>query len=74
MTGVLQGIFAALKVGVENFGDVLATAFKTVANVFWDNETGLTFIGTIMLITLAISVVLWGFNFVQKIIHRKSVK
>lgn len=74
MTNVLESIFAALKVGVESFGGVLASAFQTIASVFWDPTTGLTFIGTLMLITLAISVVLWVFNFVQKMIHRKSVK
>lgn len=72
MTNVLESIFAALKVGVEAFGGVLASAFSAVAAIVWDPTTGLTFIGTLMLITLIISLVLLAFNWIQRLINRRA--
>lgn len=74
MTNVLQSIFDALGVGVEAFGGVLGKAFTAVAAIVWDSTTGITFIGTLMLITLIISLVLLAFNWIQRLINRRASK
>lgn len=74
MTNVLEGIFAALKTGVTAFGEVLGSAFTAIAGIMWDPVSGLTFVGTLMLITLIISIVWVVFAIVQKLMNLKRGK
>lgn len=71
MTNVLENIFAALQSGVTAFGGVLGAAFTAIGNIIWDPVTGLTFVGTLMLVGFIISIVWAVFAIVQKLMNLK---
>ena len=74
MTNALEGIFLALKTGVTGFGEVLVSAFNAITNIIWDPVSGLTLVGTLMLVTLIISIVWAVFAIVQKLMSLKRGK
>lgn len=74
MTNALEGIFSALKTGVTGFGEVLVSAFNAITNIIWDPSSGLTLVGTLMLVTLIISIVWAVFAIVQKLMSLKRGK
>lgn len=74
MTDALTNIFAALKTGVTGFGEVLVSAFTAITNIIWVPEKGLTLVGTLMLVTLIISIVWAVFAIVQKLMSLKRGK
>ena len=74
MTNALEGIFSALKTGVTGFGEVLVSAFNAITNIIWDPASGLTLVGTLMLVTLIISIVWAVFAIVQKLMSLKRGK
>lgn len=74
MTNALEGIFSALKTGVTGFGDVLVSAFSAITKIMWDPASGLTLVGTLMLVTLIISIVWVVFGIVQKLMQLKRAK
>lgn len=74
MTNALEGIFSALKTGVTGFGDVLVSAFNAITKIMWDPDSGLTLVGTLMLVTLIISIVWVVFGIVQKLMQLKRAK
>ena len=71
MTNALESIFAALKAGVTGFGGVLSSAFTAITNIIWDPTTGLTLVGTLMLVGFIISIVWAVFAIVQKLMNLK---
>ena len=71
MTNALEGIFNALKTGVTGFGEVLASAFTAITNIIWDPASGLTLVGTLMLVGFIISIVWAVFAIVQKLMNLK---
>ena len=71
MTNALESIFAALKAGVTGFGEVLGSAFTAISSIIWDPTTGLTLVGTLMLVGFIISIVWAVFAIVQKLMNLK---
>lgn len=60
----------------ETLGDVIAgyvgaisEMFSSLIAIFYVEQTGLTLIGTLLLLAVGIGVVVWGFNMVVNLIN-----
>lgn len=59
ITEVITGLLSAL-----------VASFEGVVTVFWDDETGFTFIGTFLLIALGFTIVFFALRFIRSLIQR----
>lgn len=78
--GILNAIFDALTEIVGGFGQVLASIFTSISDIFVtpattaDGDATLSFIGILLLISVGSSLLFWGFNFVKNLISKSPKK
>lgn len=66
MSSVVTSVVAVFSAMLEWF----STALGSVSDIFYVKETGLTFIGTISVIALSISVVLLVVNMIRRFLQQ----
>lgn len=71
---IIDAIFDALSGIGSGFGNLLGSIFNGVGEIFFtpsttaDGEATLTFVGVLLLIGVASSLVFWAFNFIKGLI------
>lgn len=72
---MLNNIFTTLSDIVSQFTTLLVSLFDNVVKIFYTtNETGgeLTIVGTLMLVGLGTSLVIWGYKFIRSLIRVRT--
>lgn len=70
---VVTGIFDTLGQIATEFGSFLASLFEGVVQLFWTEGAGsepgqLTFLGVVMLLSLATGLFIWAFGYLRRLI------
>lgn len=50
--------------------NALVNAVSGITSIFYEPETGFTFVGTLLLIGLGFTLVFWAFRFIRNLIRR----
>lgn len=61
-------IFETITSVITQFITSLTTALNGVIDIFYQEETGLTVLGTLLLISLGMGIVYWGFRLIRNLI------
>lgn len=78
---IVSDIFSTLGSIAEGFANLLTSIFEAVAGIIYVPASGsgadavaahLTVVGVLMLIGLASALVIWGFNFVRRLIRLRT--
>lgn len=69
----INDIFTAVAEIVGDAADLLTSLFESVVAIFYtpggaESEGGLTIIGILTLVGVGFTLVMWGFNYIQKLI------
>lgn len=78
MSGVVGAIIDTLVEIAGGFGQVLAAVFQGISGIFVEpattagGEPTLSFVGTLLLISVGSSLLFWGFNFIKNLISKKA--
>ena len=67
---MIQQFWEAIVDVVTGFTDALIGAFSNITELFYNNETGFTVIGQLLLIGLGMSIVYYAFRFIRNLIRR----
>ena len=70
MTQLVLEIFSTLEDIILSFADIIIIAVSSIVQLFYTPEGGLTFVGTLLLIGLGMSLVFWAFRFIRNLIRR----
>lgn len=65
---VISSVMAVFTAILEWFG----TAFQTASGLFYNSETGLTFVGVVTVLTLGIGIVTLVFGWIRSLIKGRS--
>lgn len=65
MTSILDAVFAVFTAIAEWFGDII----PTITAFFWDATNGLTFMGTLTIIGLGISLIFLLIGLISNFLH-----
>jgi len=68
-TSVVEDIFSEIANIASQFVTFLASLFTSVAGLIWVSGTGLTTLGTLLLIALATGLVMWAFYFIRSLVR-----
>ena len=78
MNGIVTAIIDTLVEIAGGFGQVLAAVFEGISGIFMtpattaDGTATLSFVGTLLLISVGSSLLFWGFNFIKNLISKKT--
>lgn len=61
-------IFETITSVITQFVNSLSSALNGVIDIFYVEETGLTVLGTLLLISLGMGIVYWGFRLIRNLI------
>lgn len=70
--GVVSSIFETLSQIVVQIVTLMGSLFEGVAEIFYVAEEGLTFVGTLSLIGVGISLFWLGFRFIRSLIKARG--
>ena len=62
-------IFETIGEVIAGYVDAISDMFTSLISIFYVQETGLTLIGTLLLLAVGIGIVVWGFNMVVNLIN-----
>ena len=66
---MVNAIFTTIGEVIAGYVDAISEMFSALIAIFYVEETGLTLIGTLLLLAVGIGVVIWGFNMVVNLIN-----
>ena len=61
-------VLGAFTEALKQCGDTLVNFFKNIIGIFYNDESGLTFYGVLLLIFIGMSLLIFGINFVLGLI------
>lgn len=61
-------IFETIGQVLSEYVTAISGVFQNLINIFYNAETGLTLMGTLLLIGVGIGIVVWAFNLVRNLI------
>lgn len=67
---LITEIFEVIGSAVTNFATSLTSAVNSITTLFYVPETGMTFIGTLLLIAAGVGLVYWGFRLIRGLVRR----
>ena len=67
---IVSEIFEVIGNAVTGFMSAITSALSGVTAIFWNDEKGLTFIGTLMLLGLGIALVYFAISFVTRLVRK----
>jgi hypothetical protein len=70
--GIVSAIFETLSEIITEVVTLMTSLFEGVAGIFYSEADGLTFVGTLALVGLGISVFWLGFKFIRSWIKTKG--
>ena len=62
-------IFTTIGEVIAGYVAAISNMFTSLIAIFYVQETGLTLIGTLLLLAVGIGIVVWGFNMVVNLIN-----
>lgn len=62
-------IFTTIGDVIAGYIDAISQMFESLVAIFYTEGTGLTLIGTLLLLAVGIGIVVWGFNMVVNLIN-----
>lgn len=65
---MVQSIFETIGDVLTEYVTAISGVFQNLINIFYNAETGLTLMGTLLLIGVGIGIVVWAFNLVRNLI------
>ena len=65
---MVQSIFETIGEVLTEYVTAISGVFQNLINIFYNAETGLTLMGTLLLIGVGIGIVVWAFNLVRNLI------
>ena len=65
---MVQSIFETIGDVLTEYVTAISGVFQNLINIFYNAETGLTLMGTLVLIGVGIGIVVWAFNLVRNLI------
>lgn len=66
---MVGSIFEALGDVISGYVGSISSMFSSLIAIFYVEDTGLTLIGTLLLLAVGIGVVIWGFNMIVNLIN-----
>lgn len=66
---MVSAIFTTVGDVIAGYVDAISQMFESLIAIFYQAETGLTLIGTLLLLAVGIGIVIWGFNMVVNLIN-----
>lgn len=67
---VITELFEIVSSVISSLVDALISAVNGITALFYEPETGFTFVGTMLLIGLGFTLVFWAFRFIRGLIRR----
>lgn len=58
-------IFTTIGEVLTSYVQSISSVFQNIINIFYNSESGLTLLGTLVLIGVGIGIVVWAFNLVR---------
>lgn len=66
---MVADIFKTIGDVIAGYVDAISDMFTSLIAIFYVDGTGLTLIGTLLLLAVGIGIVVWGFNMVVNLIN-----
>lgn len=66
---MVADIFKTIGDVIAGYVDAISDMFTSLIAIFYVEGTGLTLIGTLLLLAVGIGIVVWGFNMVVNLIN-----
>ena len=66
---MVSAIFDTIAEVLTEYVSAITNVFEGVINIFYKSETGLTLMGTLLLIGIGVGIVVWAFNLVKGLIR-----
>lgn len=66
---MVADIFSTIGDVIAGYVDAISQMFESLVAIFYQADTGLTLIGTLLLLAVGIGIVIWGFNMVVNLIN-----
>lgn len=67
---VITELFEIVSSVITSLVSALTSAVTGITTLFYNEETGFTFVGTMLLIGLGFTLVFWAFRFIRSLIRR----
>lgn len=67
---IVTEIFEVIGSVVTQFANTLGSAITSITSMFYNAETGMTFLGVLLLIAAGVGLVYWGFRLIRGLIKR----
>lgn len=67
---VVTDLFEIVSSVITSLVGALTSAVSGITELFYDAETGFTFVGTLLLIGLGFTLVFWAFRFIRNLVRR----
>ena len=69
---VISAIFNSVGQAITSFSTALASGLTSITSMFYDAESGLTFVGVLLTIAMGCGIVYWGFKLVKGLIKHRG--
>lgn len=66
---MVSAIFDVIAEVLTEYVSAITNVFEGVIGIFYQSETGLTLMGTLLLIGIGVGIVVWAFNLVKGLIR-----
>lgn len=66
---MVGAIFDVIAEVLTEYVSAITNVFEGVINIFYQSDTGLTLMGTLLLIGIGVGIVVWAFNLVKGLIR-----
>lgn len=66
---MVSSIFTTIGDVIAGYVGAISEMFSSLIAIFYVEDTGLTLIGTLLLLAVGVGIVVWGFNMVTNLIN-----
>lgn len=63
-------IFEVIAGAITQFLSALTSSINGITSLFYDATSGMTFLGTLLLIAVGVGIVYWAFNLIMSLVRR----
>lgn len=67
---IVSKVFEVVAAVINNFTTALASAVGSVTQIFYDAESGFSFVGVLLLIAVGVGIVYWAFRLIYNLVRR----